>query len=63
MDAKTLLSSAIEKLNEWKIEEPEDLTVEPMIAILEHASVNLDNRTEAYVRNAIFLAYGILGSS
>jgi len=62
MDAKQLLSSAIEKLNQWKIEEPEDLTVDPMINILEYAMVSLQDRKQPHVRNAIALAYAILGS-
>jgi hypothetical protein len=62
MDAKQLLSSAIDKLSQWKIEEPEDLTVDPMINILEYAMVNLEDRKQPHVRNAIALAYAILGS-
>jgi hypothetical protein len=62
MEPSVLLSSAIDKLNQWKIEEPEDMTVDPMINILEYASVNLQDRKQPHVRNAIALAYAILGS-
>ena len=61
MEPKVLLSSAIDKLNQWKIEEPEDLTIDPIITILEYALVNIQDRKTPHVRNAIALAYGILG--
>jgi hypothetical protein len=62
MEPNVLLNSAIDKLNQWKIDEPEDLTVDPMINILEYALVNLQDRKVPHVRNAIALAYAILGS-
>jgi len=62
MEPNVLLTSAIDKLTQWKVEEPEDLTVDPMINILEYALVNLQDRKVPHVRNAIALAYAILGS-
>lgn len=62
MEAQTLLSSAINRINEWRVEDPEDPMLNPMINILEYAMVNLHDRKQPYVRNAIALAYGILGS-
>lgn len=61
MEAQKLLTSAIDKLNIWRTEDPEDLTIDPMINILEYAMVNLHDRKTPHVRNAIALAYGILG--
>jgi hypothetical protein len=62
MKPNVLLSSAIDKLNQWKVDEPEDMTVDPMINILEYAMVGLEDRKQPHVRNAIALAYAILGS-
>ena len=66
MHPELLLNKAINTLNRWNEEDP-DLEVElkqinnAQISILEYALTKVSDRKNPVVRNAVALAYGILG--
>lgn len=62
MKLETLLQSASDRLDEWKAEEPEDMTVDAMRGIIEVAKQHVEDRSSDFMIKAIQLAYAIMGS-